>query len=166
MTHPLVTSLRHIALRKTTITLRRHCPWYIDKLQYEKQRRRRAERTWPQTRLEVHRLAYRTQREVFNRLLINTMKTYYAAKIANYTNDQNNYLASRNLTGNNDTTTMSSYVCPVDTAQRFGDHVSEKVLNIRKDIVWCGEDRSYSTMAAMSNDAVFGGMSQNRTSND
>ena len=49
------------------------------------------------------------------------------------------------------------YVCPVDMTQRFGDHFIEKVSNIRKDIVDCGEDRSYTTTAAMSNDAVFGG---------
>ena len=79
---------------------------------------------------------------------------------------KNNYLASRNLTGNNGITTMPSYVCPVDKAQCFDDHFIEKVLNIRKDNVKCGEDRSYSTMAAMSNNAVFGGMSQNRTLND
>ena len=75
---------------------------------------------------------------------------------------KNNYLASRNLTGNNGITTMSSYMCPVDTAQRFGDHFIEKVLNIRKDIVECGEDRSCS-MAAMSNDAIFGHIIGRRT---
>ena len=50
------------------------------------------------------------------------------------------------------------YVCPVDMTQRFGDHFIEKVSNIRKDIVDCGEDRSYTKMVAMSNDAVFGGV--------
>ena len=43
-------------------------------------------------------------------------------------------------------------------AQRFGDHFIEKVSNIRKDIGNCDEDLSYTTMAAMSNDAVFGGV--------
>ena len=52
----------------------------------------------------------------------------------------------------------ATYVCPVDMAHRFGDHFIEKVSNIRKDIVDCCEDRSYTTMAAMINDAVFGGV--------
>ena len=60
--------------------------------------------------------------------------------------------------GNKDITTMPSYVCPVDMAPRFGDHFIEKVSNIRKDIVDCGEVSSYTTMTAMSNDAVFGGV--------
>ena len=58
--------------------------------------------------------------------------------------------------GNTDITTMPPYVCPVDMAQHFGDHFIEKLPNIRKDIVDCGEDFFYTTMAAMSNDAVFG----------
>ena len=49
----------------------------------------------------------------------------------------------------------TTYVCPVDMAHRFGDHFIKKASNIRKDIVDCGEDCSYTTMAAMSNDAVF-----------
>ena len=60
--------------------------------------------------------------------------------------------------GNNDVTTMPSYMCPVDMAQRFGDHFIEKESNIRKDIVDCGEDRPYTTKAAVSNDAVVGGV--------
>ena len=52
----------------------------------------------------------------------------------------------------------TTYVCPVDMAHRFGDNFIEKVLNIRKDIVDCGEDGWFTTMAAMSNDAVFGGV--------
>ena len=43
-------------------------------------------------------------------------------------------------------------------AQCYDDPFIEKVLNIRKDIVDYVEDRSYITMAAMSNDAVFGGV--------
>ena len=59
---------------------------------------------------------------------------------------------------NTDITTMPSYACPVDIVLRFGDHFSEKVSNIRNNFVDCGEDRPYTTMAAMSNDAVFGGV--------
>ena len=61
----------------------------------------------------------------------------------------------------------ATYVCPVDMVQRmcvrwtwrnvFVIFFIEIVSNIRKDIVDCGEDRSYTKMAAMSNDAVFGG---------
>ena len=51
----------------------------------------------------------------------------------------------------------ATYVCPVDMAQRFSVHFTEKVSNIRKDIVDCCEVRSHTTMAAMSDDAVFSG---------
>ena len=88
-------------------------------------------------------------------MLVTTQKNYYTAKIANCKNYQKQlFNITRNIMGNNDITTVPSYVCPVDMAQRFGDHIIEKVSNIRKEIVDCSEDLSYTTMAAMSNDAV------------
>ena len=100
------TGLRRIAdneapLRKTTITLRPDCPWYTDELRDENQRRRRAERTWLLTHLEVHRQAYRTQRVAFNSMLVNAKKNYYTAKIANRKNDQKQlFNITRSLIGN------------------------------------------------------------------
>ena len=92
-------------------------------------------------------------------MLVNAKKNYYTAKIANCKNYQKQlFNITRNLVGNTDITTMPSYVYRVDIAQRFGDHFIEKISNIRKDIVDCVEDRPYTTMAAMSNDAVFGGV--------
>ena len=73
-------------------------------------------------------------------MLVNAKKNYYTANIANCKNKK------------------KSYVFPVNIVQRFGDHFIENVSNIRKDIVECGEDRPYTTIAAMSNDPVFGGV--------
>ena len=121
-------------------------------------------------------------------MLVNANQNNYTAKIANCKNYQKQlFNITKNLMGNTAITTMPSnvcpvdmaqrmcarwtwrnvcvpgghgatYVCPVDMAQRFGYHFIEKVLNTRKDIVACGEDRPYTTMAAMSNDAAFGGV--------
>ena len=82
-------------LRKTTIALRPDCLWYTDKLLDEKQWRRRAERTWQQTRLEIHRQVYCTQCVVFNHMLVNAKKNYYTAKIANCKMTKNNYSTSQ-----------------------------------------------------------------------
>ena len=121
--------------------------------------RRRDERTRLQTRLPVHRQASHAQCVIFNCMLVNTKKNYYTAKIANCKNDQKQLFSiKRNLMGNTDITTMPSYVCPVDMAQRFGDHFIEKLSNIRKYIVDFSEDHSRTTMAAMSNDAAFHGV--------
>ena len=74
-------------------------------------------------------------------MLVNTKKNYYTAKIANCKNDQKQlFNITRNLMGNTYITTMPSFVCPVDMAQCFGYHFIEKVSNIRKDIVDCGEE--------------------------
>ena len=92
-------------------------------------------------------------------MLVNVKTNYYTVKIANCKNYQKQlFNITRNLVGNTDITTMPSYVCLVDMAQRFGDHFIDKMSNIRKDIVNCVEDRPYTTMAAVSNDAVFGGV--------
>ena len=43
-------------------------------------------------------------------------------------------------------------------AQRFGDQFVEKGCNISHDNVDCGEDHSDITLAAVNNDAAFGGV--------
>jgi len=85
------------------VTLRPDCPWYTDELRVEKQHRRRVERKLMQTRLEIHRQAYRAQCVVFNNILVNTTKNYYTAHIANCKNDQKQlFRFTRNLTGNSE----------------------------------------------------------------
>ena len=149
----------HAPQRTMTITLRPDCPWYTDELRDEKQRRRRAEHKWLQTRLEVHRQAYRAQCVVFNNMLVNAKKNYYTTKIANCKNDQKQlFRITKNLMGNGGVTAMPSHVCPAVMAQRFGDHFIEKECNIRDDNVDCGEDHPDITLAAMNNDVAFGGV--------
>ena len=147
------TGLRRIVakqapLRMTTITLRPDCLWYTDEFRDVKS---------VDSELSAHgcKLVL-TQCVVFNRMLVNTKKIYYTAKIANCKNYQKLiFNITISIMGNNGITTLPSDVCPVDMAQRFGDHFIEKVSNIRKDIVNCSEVRSYTTMTAMSNDAVL-----------
>ena len=91
----------HAPQRTMTVTLRPDCPWYTVELRDEKQRRRRAERKWLQTRLDVHRQAYRAQCVVFNNMLVNAKKNYYTTKIGNCKNDQKHlFRITKNLMGN------------------------------------------------------------------
>jgi len=80
------------------------------------------ERKRLQTRLEVHRQAYRAQCVVFNNMVVVAKKNYYTTKISNCKNDQKQLFGiTKNIMGNGGVTAMPSHVCSAVMSQRFGD---------------------------------------------
>jgi hypothetical protein len=45
---------KHAPLQRKTITLRPNAPWYTEELREEKHNRRKAERLWLKTMMEIH----------------------------------------------------------------------------------------------------------------
>ena len=146
----------HAPLQKSTVTLRPNSPWFTDTLRQEKRNRRQLERTWLRTRLEVHRQAYRTKCVAFNRLLLTTKSEYYSEKIATCGRDQKQlFHITKNIMGDTGTTIMQSFVSPGALAQRFSDHLTDKVRHIRQGMCDRDDNHSSVTRAALSDDVCF-----------
>lgn len=77
----------HAPERTFTVTLRPHAPWYTDELRLLKRQKRRAERKFLSTRLEVYWQAYRAKCTEYTNALDTAKSRYYREEIS--TADQN-----------------------------------------------------------------------------
>ena len=70
-------------LRIRYITFRPHAPWFDDSLRTAKQAKRRLERKWRSTRLEVDRQMYKEECENYQRLLDKAKSSYHSTRLSN-----------------------------------------------------------------------------------
>jgi len=71
----------HAPKRTRFVTLRPHAPWFDDGLRTAKQEKRRCERRWQKSGLEVHRQIYQQQCAVYWNLLENAKTAYHRATV-------------------------------------------------------------------------------------
>ena len=71
----------HAPKRTRFVTLRPHAPWFDDGLRTAKQEKRRCERRWRKSGLEVHRQIYQQQCAVYWNLLENAKRAYHRATV-------------------------------------------------------------------------------------
>ena len=79
---------KHAPECSRSITVRPNAPWFNDSLRAMKSQRRKLERKYLSTRLEVHRQMYRGQRQIYTAALHSAKSTYYKAKISESDNNQ------------------------------------------------------------------------------
>lgn len=79
---------KHAPERSRSITLRPNAPWFNDDLRALKRQRRKFERKYLSTRLEVHRQMYRDQCQIYTAALHSAKSTYYKVKISESDNHQ------------------------------------------------------------------------------
>ena len=68
-------------IKRGSIILRPHSPWYNDSIDAEKKRRRKLERRWRKSRLSIDRKLYVTQCGVVNDMMISAKSNYYSSII-------------------------------------------------------------------------------------
>ena len=71
----------HAPKRTRFVTVRPHAPWFDDGLRTAKQEKRRCERPWRKSGLEVHRQIYQQQCAVYWNLLENAKTAYHRATV-------------------------------------------------------------------------------------
>ena len=79
---------KHAPLKQRLVTVRPAAPWYTAEVTDEKRKRRRLERKWRKTRLEVDRQEYVYQCGVVNNLIKSLKSAYYTEIITEHSTDQ------------------------------------------------------------------------------
>jgi exonuclease III len=125
----------HAPLCHRAITLRPNAPWYSDELRMAKRQKRKLERQWHKSKLEVHRLIYRDYCCTVNKLLIKTRSDYYLGKIVECGRDQKGiYRIAKHLLGEKMSSILPDHLVAEDLANRFQDYFTEKIILIFKSI--------------------------------
>ena len=77
----------HAPVVRKVVKLRPHAPWYNESIREAKQQRRKLERRWRRTHLEIDRQSFRQQCSTLSKLLYTTKTTFYSNKVSECKND-------------------------------------------------------------------------------
>jgi len=79
---------KHAPLQRKTITLRPNAPWYTEEPREGKHNRRKADRLWRKTKLEIHHQLFKEICREVEKLRMRSKRTYYSDKIAECRNSK------------------------------------------------------------------------------
>ena len=86
----------HAPLCEKEMRLRPNSAWYSDAIRKAKREKRRRERAWRKSKLEVHRQCFREQCKLVNAMLLDAKTNFYPNKIHEIGNDQQKLFAAAN----------------------------------------------------------------------
>ena len=124
---------KHAPLKQKTSTLRPKSPWFTEEIGVAKREKRKRERLWHCTKLQVHHQYYRDQCSQVNHLIRKCRRMYYANKILE--NERNRKLLFKTanlLLGEQTERVLPECTDSVDLANRFNEFYIRKAENIRQ----------------------------------
>ena len=130
-------------------------PWYNNEIASQKTLRRKLERRWRRTKLDIDRQAYTNQRVRIQDLIINSKIKFYSKLISEAGDDQKSLFSSVSRLLHRKPEVLYP-VCSSDSilANNFADYFETKIYNIRKEldtIKLLPSDYSSVDMASRSN---------------
>ena len=127
---------KHAPLQRKVISLRPHAPWYNDQLKEAKREKRRRERKWRRTKLEVHHQMYADQCQIYAKLLHSSKENHYTAKIMEAKGDPKAlFKISKNMLGVKFTEKLPSHSCQHRLAEDFNAFFEHKIVTIRNELL-------------------------------
>jgi hypothetical protein len=123
---------KHAPEQHRLVTLRKPTPWTSDDIKPEKKVRRRLERKWRSTRLQVHYNAFKAQRNRVNAML-NTFKVKYYSDLIrkNANNPKALFKIINRALHRKEATPMPQHTSEVDLANEFSNFFKDKIHSIR-----------------------------------
>ena len=117
------------------IILRPHTPWHTPQLKNEKHTKRKLERKWRRTRLEIDHQIYRVQCCKLNVMLNNTKRLYYSKKVVEAGSDRKALFSITNgLLQKNGPSPLPSFGVASELADKFAEYFHGKILLIRDEL--------------------------------
>ncbi len=117
----------HAPLRKRSVILRPHAPWFSDTLREAKQEKRRRERKWLKSRLTVDKKYFKDQ---CKDLLYKAKTEYHRAQISQ-TDSKDLFRVVDKLSSPTVVQTLPSHDCSKSLADGFANFFVDKVKRLR-----------------------------------
>jgi hypothetical protein len=132
------TELRHLLDKHApevsrSITLRPHSPWYSTVLRDSKREKRRCERAYRASGLEIHRQIYREQCRKYTTLLNQCKAQYYKSKIESADQGQLFRLID-GMFKVKPVPPLPSHTSKQNLTERFSEHFINKITNLRQNL--------------------------------
>ena len=125
---------KHAPLTVKTITVRNNSPWFNDEIKEAKRKRRKAERKWRKTKLQVHLEIFKVQHNKVMALCKQAKSTYYCDKIDEFKDDYGKlFQLTNNLMFRKQQLSLPTHSCPKDLADKFIHYFSDKIAKIKDE---------------------------------
>ncbi|CAG2184441.1 unnamed protein product [Mytilus edulis] len=116
---------KHAPVTIKSVVLRPNTEWYSDDLNNAKRDKRKAERKWRDSKLEVHHQSFKEKCRTFGKLLYIAKETYYSSKIENCGNDHKQlFKLTKHLMGKQQQTPLPSSSSDLELSNSFADFSS------------------------------------------
>ena len=113
-------------------------PWFCSEIAEAKKKRRRLERRWRRTKLEIDRLSFIEARNNVCKLTSMAKTSFYSRRIDAFSCNQKALFRKMNHLLNRSTVTpMPPYESPGVLANQFADYFSSKIDLIRRELNHC-----------------------------
>ena len=112
-------------------------PWFsavASQVLDAKQERRRAERKWLKTKLEIHKQLLRIANNLVNEIVQHAKAAYFSAKIVACTSTKQLFSVTDALMGRFKSTPLPSTICSSDLPQSFCDYFINKIRTLRASL--------------------------------
>ena len=136
----------HAPLVTKTVTVRSTAPWFTDELRQVKQEKRRAERKYMKSHLEVDKQIYKEHCKSYKKLLDEAKKDHHKSSILE-SSTRDLFRTVNTLSNPNSERSLPSHDSEEELAERFADYFEQKINTIRSDIDSC-EPPTLSVTAA------------------
>jgi hypothetical protein len=125
---------KHAPLQQKDIVVRPQTPWYTDKIKEEKILKRKYERQWKKSGLEVHKQMFVSQRNRVTNLIKESKGKHFTQLITNAKDQGELFDITNKLLHKSKCTKLPSSTSNSDLAEKFSDFFHKKIAAIRLDI--------------------------------
>ena len=126
---------KHAPMKKRTNTIRPQPPWYSDDINDARKERRKAEKKWRSTGLNVHKEIYREKKLMVVHMIKKAKTQFYKDRLSKARGDQKVlFNCVDELLNKTKSSSLPSHSSKEDLANDMADFFMEKVRKIREDL--------------------------------
>ena len=126
---------KHAPLCTKKVVERPKTQWYTDKVRALKKERRKAERLWRQTGLEIHKQLYQKARENTNAAITEAKTAYFSSKVSESTHNSKAFFGLvTSFMNNKDKKQLPDHADPSEISEKFSAFFESKINKIRESL--------------------------------
>jgi exonuclease III len=122
---------RYAPQKSRTVTLHPDSPWYNAEIADAKRKRRKAEKRWRRSKLEIHREMYIDARNTVKNMIAKAKASYYSDKIEKAADSKELFKVVDSLLCQKNTSPLPSSDSDAELANNFSNFFAEKIAKIR-----------------------------------
>ena len=152
---------KHAALTTKRVTTRPSAPWITEEAREARRQRRKAEKKWRATRLEVHRQLFVKSCNEVKTLFRAAKKDYYCSRLTDCTSGRQLYSLTNELPGTSKDSCLPNSIPACDLPDSFCTLFCDKSSKIRDELDMCNKQPDFEHFDGNSTLSCFRAVKEN-----